>query len=51
MSVFVSSLLAQGDAEWIYKGSDGKVYAADSNLVEGDAFSWKRLLETSEKST
>ena len=44
MSVFVSSLLAQGDAEWIYKGSDGKVYAADSNLVEGDAFSWKRLL-------
>ena len=44
MSVFVSSLLTQGEAEWIYRGSDGKVYAADSNLVEGDAFSWKRLL-------
>jgi hypothetical protein len=45
MSVFVSSLLAQGEAyEWIYKGTDGEVYAAEPNLAEGDAFSWSWLL-------
>ncbi len=45
MSVFVSSLLAQGEAyKWIYKGTDGEVYAAEPNLAEGDAFSWSWLL-------